>query len=215
MKRALLTTAIVSLAAVGLVTVVPAAARAAATVVNPGFNQGGGTTTPPGWSTFSPNGTASASYTEATSNGYGGDAYELTHWSSAAYTVDTYQTITGLSAATTRSASGRAHDTGDGCTASRCPAAAARSTPPRPVDSDGSWVHIVDLRPRHRQHCTIDCSRRLRGGAWTNYNEVTFTPGSAPIAIRGGDVSSLVPRRAGRRRLLHELGHRGERARRS
>ena len=38
MKRALLTTAIVSVAVGGLVTAVPAAARAAATVANPDFN---------------------------------------------------------------------------------------------------------------------------------------------------------------------------------
>src|ERR1700732_3761861 len=97
MRRVFLTAAIAASAAVGLLTVPPVvAAHAAAAVVNPDFNESGGTTSPPGWTTSSPDGTASASYTEATSNGYGGDAYQLTHWSTAAFDVNTYQTLTGL-----------------------------------------------------------------------------------------------------------------------
>ena len=93
MKRVLLAAAITALMAGGLAAAPAAAAHAAATVVNPDFNESGGTTAPPGWSTYSPDGTASASYTEATTNGYGGDPYQLTHWSPAAYDVDTYQTL--------------------------------------------------------------------------------------------------------------------------
>ena len=166
MKRALLTTAIASLAAVGLVTVVPAAARAAATVVNPDFNQSGGTTTPPGWSTFSPNGTASASYTEATSNGYGGDAYQLTHWSSAAYNVDTYQTLSGLSdgfytlGVWTRSSGGDVSDriALTGCGGPDTPTAV-------PADSDGGVGADRDVRPRDQRALHDQPGhRRQRGG---------------------------------------------------
>ena len=193
MKRALLTAAIISLAAGGLVTVVPAAAaHAAATVVNPDFNESGGTTTPPGWSTYSPDGTASASYTEVTSNGYGGDAYQLTHWSSAAYNVDTYQILSGLSAGFytlgvwTRSSGGDVSDriALTGCGGPNTPTAV-------PADSDGAWVQIVTYVRVTSGHCTINLVTDGNAGDWTNFDGVTFTPGAAPIAIRGGDVSSL------------------------
>src|SRR5487761_575172 len=76
----------------GFTAVTPA--RAAVTVVNPDFNATGGTATPPGWTA---SGTASASYTEATSSGYNGDAYQLTHWAPGGYDVTTSQRLTGLS----------------------------------------------------------------------------------------------------------------------
>jgi hypothetical protein len=41
-------------------------------VIYPGFNANSATTSPTGWSTYSANGTASASYSEATSTGYNG-----------------------------------------------------------------------------------------------------------------------------------------------
>jgi arabinogalactan endo-1,4-beta-galactosidase len=64
-------------------------AYAASTVTNGNFDATGATKTPPGWSTT---GTSSASYTE-----WGGrTGYRLTHWSSSAYTVSTWQTLTGL-----------------------------------------------------------------------------------------------------------------------
>jgi len=171
----------------------PAApAHAASTVTNPGFNESGGTTSPPGWTTSSPDGTASASYTEATSNGYGGDAYQLTHWSTAAFDVNTYQTLTGLSngyytlGVWTRSNGG---DNSNYIALTNC----GRSGTPTnvPVDSDGNWLHIVTYVDVTSGQCTINFVTSGNAGDWTNYDGVTFTQGSAPLAIRGGDVSSL------------------------
>jgi arabinogalactan endo-1,4-beta-galactosidase len=168
------------------------AAHAASTVVNPGFNENGGTTTPTGWTTSSPDGTATASYTEATSNGYGGDAYQLTHWSTAAFDVNTYQTLTGLSngyytlGVWVRSNGG---DVSDSIALTNC---GGRSTPTAvPVDSDGAWLKIVTYVDVTRGQCTINLETNGNAGDWTNFDGVTFTPGSAPLAIRGGDVSSL------------------------
>ena len=39
--------------------------------------------------------------------------------------------------------------------------------------------------------CTINFVSSGEAGDWTNYDDVTFTAGSASLAIRGGDVSSL------------------------
>ena len=100
MRRALLTGLCAVLVTAGLLAVPGASAYASSTVVNPGFSANGATTTPTGWSAYSPNSTASASYSEATSSGYSGDGYQLTHWSSAAYDVNTYQYLSGLPAIT-------------------------------------------------------------------------------------------------------------------
>ena len=85
-----------ALAAAALLAAPAAPAHAASTVINPGFNANGATTSPTGWTTYSANGTANASYSEATTTGYNGDGYQLTHWSSAAYSVNTYQYLSGL-----------------------------------------------------------------------------------------------------------------------
>jgi arabinogalactan endo-1,4-beta-galactosidase len=162
-------------------------------VVNPGFNADGqATATPAGWTTSSPDGTASASYTEWTAEGYNGDPYQLTHWSTSAYDVDTHQTLTGLArgfytlGVWTRSSGG---DVADYIALTGC---GGRSTPTTvPADSDGNWVQIVTYAYVSTGKCTINLVTRGNAGDWTNFTGVTVAPGAAPVPIRGGDVSSL------------------------
>ncbi|MBR7830775.1 glycosyl hydrolase 53 family protein [Actinospica sp. MGRD01-02] len=157
------------------------------TVTNPGFESNGtGTSTPTGWTA---SGTTSASYTE--SGGHSG-SYRLTHYSSSAYTVDTYQEITNITPGYyTLGVWVRTDDTGGSnyVTMSSC----GSSTPKTyvPVDEDGDWLHIVTYTYVSGNTCYIDFHSASAAGAWTNYDDVTFTAGSAPIAVRGGDVSSL------------------------
>lgn len=61
-------------------------------IANPGFESGMS-----GWSTWTPNGTAAAAFSE-TYNGAHGGAYHLTHWSTAPFETWTYQTVSGLPA---------------------------------------------------------------------------------------------------------------------
>lgn len=168
-------------------TAAPAAATTTPTVTNPGFEADGtGTADPTGWSK---SGTAAASYTE--SGGHSG-SYRLTHWSSSAYTVDTFQQITNITAGYyTLGVWVRSNDTGGNnwITMSSC-----GSTTPKtyvPSDEDGNWVHIVTYAYVSNSTCYIDFHSASAAGAWTNYDDVTFTAGSAPVAVRGGDVSSL------------------------
>jgi arabinogalactan endo-1,4-beta-galactosidase len=193
MRRVFLTAAIAASAALGLLAIPPSvAAHAASTVVNPGFNENTGTTTPTGWTTSSANGTAAASYTEATSNGYGGDAYQLTHWSTTAFDVDTWQRLSGIPdgyytlGVWTRSNGGDARDeiALTDCGGHPAPTAV-------PANSDGAWVQIVTYVRVTTGHCTINLVTRGNAGDWTNFDGVTFTAGAAPLPIRGGDVSSL------------------------
>src|SRR6266567_2698517 len=146
MRRILTAAAVAVATAAALAAPSTSAARAstapaAPTVINPGFNvDGQATPTPAGWTTSSPDGTASASYTEWTAEGYGGDPYQLTHWSPAAYDVDTHQTLTGLArgfytlGVWTRSSGG---DVSDHIALTGC---GGRGTPTAvPADSDGNW----------------------------------------------------------------------------
>lgn len=188
-RKGLLTKAVTAAALTAgvLVGAPTVAAHAASTVTNPGFEANGtGTATPTGWSTT---GTAAASYTEA--GGHSG-SYELSHWSSSAYTVDTYQTLTGLSDGDyTLGVWVRSDDAGGANTISLSGCGSATATTYVPVDSDGNWLHIVDYVDVTNGQCTINFSSTSAAGAWTNYDDVTFTSGSAPVAVRGGDVSSL------------------------
>ena len=157
------------------------------TVVNPGFESNGtGTGTPTGWTA---SGTTAASYTQ--SGGHSG-SYELTHWSSSAYTVDTYQTITGITDGYyTLGVWTRSDDTGGNNYISLSGCGGSTKTTYVPVVSDGNWLHIVDYVDVTNNQCTINFYSSSAAGAWTNYDDVTLTAGSAPIAIRGSDVSSL------------------------
>jgi arabinogalactan endo-1,4-beta-galactosidase len=176
-----------SLSAVVASAVPAAATTTTPTVTNPGFEANGtGTATPTGWTA---SGTTAASYTQ--SGGRSG-SYELTHYSSSAYTVDTYQQITNIAAGSyTFGVWVRSNDTGGGnwITMSNCGSSAPKTYVP--PDSDGKWVHIVAYTSVSGSTCSIDFHSASAAGAWTNYDDVTFTAGSAPIAIRGGDVSSL------------------------
>lgn len=165
----------------------PAFATTTPTVNNPGFETDrAGTATPTGWSK---SGTLSASYTE-----WGGrtGSYRLTHYSPSAYTVDTFQQITNITPGYyTFGLWVRSNDTGGGnwITMSSCGGNAPKTYVP--PDQDGNWVHIVTYAYVGNSSCYIDLHSASAAGAWTNYDDITFTAGRAPVAIRGGDISSL------------------------
>ena len=156
------------------------------TVTNPGFESNAATATPTGWTA---SGTTAASYTEA--GGHAG-SYRLTHWSASAYAVDTYQTVTNITDGYyTLGVWTRSDDTGGNNYISLSGCGSSTKTTYVPVDSDGNWVQIVDYIDVTNNQCTINLYSGGAAGAWTNYDDVTFTAGSAPISVRGADVSSL------------------------
>jgi arabinogalactan endo-1,4-beta-galactosidase len=191
-RAVLPTAAIAAVAAAGLAAVPMTAARAAVTVTNPGFSANGATTSPTGWSTYSANGTASASYSEKTSTSHDGDGYQLTHWSSSAYSVNTYQYLSSVPDGYYTLGVWVRSNGGDSSNYIALTSCGGSNTPTDvPVDSDGNWVHIVTYVDVTNGQCTINFVTNGNAGDWTNYDGVTFTAGSAPLAIRGGDVSSL------------------------
>ncbi|MGF1340161.1 glycosyl hydrolase 53 family protein [Streptomyces flavovirens] len=168
-----------------LLAALPAqAAHAATTPANPGFESGA-----TGWSTYSATGQDAASFTEA--GGHGGST-RLSHWSASAYKVETYQHLTGLADGTyTLSAWVRS---GGGQNAAYialrdCGSAEQRTDLPPTAGSD--WVRIVTSVKVTGGACTISLDSDARAGQWANFDDITFTPGSTGLSVRGGDLSTL------------------------
>ncbi|MBW8802493.1 MAG: glycosyl hydrolase 53 family protein [Catenulisporales bacterium] len=169
------------------VATAPATASTTPTITNAGFESNStGTATPSGWTA---SGSTSCSYTEA---GGRSGSYRLAHYCASAYTVDTYQQISNITPGYyTFGVWIRSDDTGGAnwITMSSCGGSAPKTYVP--VVSDGKWLHIVAYTYVSSSTCYIDFHTAGAAGSWTNYDDVTFTAGSAPVAIRGGDVSSL------------------------
>ncbi|MEU8039692.1 arabinogalactan endo-1,4-beta-galactosidase [Streptosporangium sp. NPDC049078] len=179
MKK-ILTALLVCAAAV----LVPLPARAAPTVANGGFETGGGVAAPVSWSTA---GNASADFTEA---GGRTGSYRLSHWSTAAYTVETNQTLTGLaSGAYTLRVWVRSGAMSQSWIALRNCGSAERRTH-APVSSS-EWIQIVVTQNVTGGQCTISLGSAAAAGGWANFDDVTFAAGSATLAVKGADTSSL------------------------
>ncbi|MER7623167.1 arabinogalactan endo-1,4-beta-galactosidase [Streptomyces sp. NPDC126503] len=188
LRAAALTAALSAL----LLAPLPAAprAQAASTLVNAGFESDGtGTATPAGWSTYSATGHHAASFTEAGGRGGG---HRLSHWSSSAYRVETYQYLSGLANGTytlsawVRSSGGQnaAH-----LALRNCGSAEQRTD--LPVTPNGAWIRIVTSVRVTTGACTVSVNSDARAGNWLNVDDLTLTPGSTGLAVKGVDLSSL------------------------
>jgi arabinogalactan endo-1,4-beta-galactosidase len=164
------------------------AAEPTGSVRNPGFEAGAGQA-PAGWSE---SGSRAASFTEA--GGYTG-AFQLTHYSDAAYRVTTSQQLTGLSHGS-HTLSLRVRSGGnqpDAYVALRhCGSAEERAAIPR---TGAEWVRLAVTVRVTGGRCTIVLHSDAAAGQWTNFDDVTFGPSTAepgtPLAITGADVSHV------------------------
>ncbi|WP_395575196.1 arabinogalactan endo-beta-1,4-galactanase [Streptomyces sp. BK79] len=174
-------------AGLALTTLPAPPAHAAGTLTNGGFEADGtGAATPSGWSE---SGAAGASYTEAGGRGGGN---RLSHWSSSAYRVETYQRLSGLAdgghrlTAWVRSGGGQnsAH-----LALKNCGGAERRTS--LPVSASG-WIRIVVPVEVKGGRCTVSVTSDANAGNWINVDDLTFTPGTATgLSVKGADVSSL------------------------
>ncbi|MFD0313203.1 glycoside hydrolase family 53 protein [Streptomyces flavalbus] len=168
-------------------TALPAqSAQAASTLTNGGFEADGtGAAVPSGWSEY---GSTAASYTEA--GGHSG-GYRLSHWSSSAYKVETYQYLSGLAngsyqlTAWVRSGGGQ---NAAYIALKNCGGAEQRTD--LPVSSTG-WIRIVVPVNVTGNQCTISVNSDANAGNWINVDDLTLTSGSSSTAIKGADISSL------------------------
>ncbi|MEU4077168.1 arabinogalactan endo-1,4-beta-galactosidase [Streptomyces venezuelae] len=164
-------------------------AAAAATLTNAGFESDGtGTATPAGWSTYSAAGQNAASFTEA--GGHGG-GHRLSHWSSAAYKVETYQYLSGLADGTyTLSAWVRSGGGQNSAYLALRNCGSAEQRTDLPVTS-GSWIRIVTPITVTGGACTVSINSDAKAGNWLNVDDLTFTPGTTGLAVKGVDLSAL------------------------
>ncbi|MFF9143935.1 glycosyl hydrolase 53 family protein [Streptomyces sp. NPDC014861] len=183
MIKAVLPLLVVALA---LSTVPALSAQLAHPLTNGGFETGGaGTATPAGWSE---QGAAGASYTEA--GGHSG-GFRLSHWSSRAYKVRTYQYLTGLAngsytlTAWVRSSGGQKAAY---LALKDCGGAEQRTD--LPVSTSG-WIRIVTPVRVTKHRCTISVTSDANAGNWINVDDVSFTRGTSRLSVKGADISSL------------------------
>src|SRR5690242_6330532 len=162
--RRTLRTLLLPLAAGLALTALPAqTAQAASTLTNAGFEaDGAGTATPAGWSEY---GDTGASYVEA--GGHSG-GYRLTQYSSAAYKVETYQYLSGLTngnyrlTAWVRSGGGQ---NSAYLALKNCGGTEQRTD--LPVSSSG-WIHLVVPVTVTGNQCTISINSDANAGNWIN-----------------------------------------------
>ncbi|MFE2263947.1 glycoside hydrolase family 53 protein [Streptomyces griseosporeus] len=168
-------------------TALPApSAQAASTLTNGGFeSDGAGAAVPAGWSEY---GTTAASFSEA--GGHSG-GYRLSHWSSSAYKVETYQYLSGLTngnytlTAWVRSSGGQ---NAAYIALKNCGSAEQRTDLPV---STSEWVRVVTSVAVTNNQCTISVNSDANAGNWINVDDLTLTSGSTGLAIKGADISSL------------------------
>lgn len=137
-------------------------------VTNPGFETGGATQTPSGWST---SGTAAADKSE--SGGHAG-ALKLTHWNASAYTVTTFQTKTGLTNGTYTLRAWVMR--GSGQTTCRIYAKNFGGTEKNlnlPITSTWTQITITGINVTNGQ-CEIGLTSTANAGNWCNMDDVEF-----------------------------------------
>ncbi|WP_369255692.1 glycosyl hydrolase 53 family protein [Streptomyces sp. R35] len=181
--RALLLPLVAGLA----LTALPAqTAQAASTLTNAGFETDGtGAAVPSGWSEY---GDTGASYVE--SGGHSG-SYRLTQYSSAAYKVETYQYLSGLTngnyklTAWVRSGGGQ---NSAYLALKNCGGTEQRTDLPV---STSEWIHLVVPVSVTSNQCTISVYSDANAGNWINVDDLTFTSGTSSVAVKGADISSL------------------------
>lgn len=169
-------------------TALPAqTAQAASTLTNAGFEaDGSGAATPGGWSEY---GDTGASYVE--SGGHSG-SYRLTQYSSAAYKVETYQYLSGLTngnyklTAWVRSGGGQ---NSAYLALKNCGGTEQRTDLPV---STSAWIHLVVPVSVTNNQCTISVYSDAKAGNWINVDDLTFTSGTTGLSVKGSDISSLV-----------------------
>jgi arabinogalactan endo-1,4-beta-galactosidase len=160
-----------------------------AELVNSGFETGGATATPVGWTE---RGAQEASFTEA--GGHSG-ALRLTHYSAQAYQVVTSQRLQGLRRGTytlrawVRSSGDQSavHLTLSGCGDSPKRVAVPRTGPQW-------WVQIALSTHVNGGRCTIGVHSDAAAGDWLNVDDLEFSATSRAVGdvdIQGADVSQL------------------------
>jgi hypothetical protein len=131
------------------------------------------TQTPSGWSEWSDNGGADASFTESYGGSYSG-GYHGTHWKNSAYRVYTYQTKTGLANGwyTLRCWAKRGSGQ-NACYLEAKDFGGSAKTATLPISSNYQKVEIRDINVTNGQ-CTIGIWSDANAGNWAYFDHFEF-----------------------------------------
>ncbi len=155
-------------------------------LLNPGFEDQGASGTPTGWNQT---GAAEASYIEE--RGHSGDS-RLTHKSSEAYQVETWQTVSGLqndwytARAWVRSSGGQRAV----YIALRCGTDERRVVVP-PTTPGYRWLQLVVSNQVMDGQCTISLYSDGNPDTWASFDDIELARGRSALPILGADISSL------------------------
>jgi len=165
---------------------VPCPTATPISLLNPGFEMLDPNGMPTGWDHT---GTAGASYIE--DRGHSGDL-RLTHQSSEAYQVGTWQTISGLEngwytlRAWTRSSGGQE----EVYVALKCGDDERRVYAP-PTTPGYRWIQLVVSNQVKDGECTISLNSAGNPDTWASFDDIELVPGRSALSMLGADISSL------------------------
>ncbi len=172
-------------AAVAAPVTTPSAAPRAATLTNPGFEDGLA-----GWTVTSGSGHEDAARTE--DGGHAGSTARLTHWADAGYDVSTSQTVTGLTTGWwTASAWVRGGGDPSATRLALTGCGADASTAVVGTEQDDAWVRLTASAYVTDGDCTVQVVTDGGAGAWASVDDVALEPGRTTRQVRGGDLSGL------------------------
>ncbi len=155
-------------------------------LANPGFEADGtGVAAPAGWQSA---GTTDANYTEA---GGRSSALRLTHFSAAAFDVETRQAFANHGAGwfTFRAWVRRSAGDNQSTLEVRCGSHTERVHVP--VARPNQWLQVVLPYEARKKNCELALRTVAAGGEWANFDGITVEPGRPALRMLGADVSSL------------------------
>ncbi len=156
------------------------------TIVNGSFEDDGtGVASPVGWVS---SGSVNTDFTEF--GGHSGD-WRLSHWSAEAYSVDTAQTLSGLTDGwyTLRAWVRRSTGNNNSYVELACGHDTKRAY--LPVSWPSQWLNVVVSARVDHCSCTVTLHTDGDAGEWSNFDDVELVPGAAKLSVLGADVSSL------------------------
>jgi arabinogalactan endo-1,4-beta-galactosidase len=155
-------------------------------LLNPGFEDQEAGGAPAGWNQT---GTEEAGSIE--DRGHSGES-RLTHQSSEAYQIETWQTVSGLAngwytlRGWARSSGGQAGV----YLALRCGSDERRVFVP-PTTPGYRWIHLVVSNQVTDGQCTISLHSDGNPETWASFDDIELVPGRSALSILGADISSL------------------------
>jgi arabinogalactan endo-1,4-beta-galactosidase len=157
------------------------------TLLNPGFEDQETSGIPTDW-----NHTGAAEAITLEDRGHSGD-FRLTHRSSEAYQVETWQTVSGLENGwyTLRAWARSSGEQNAVYIALKCGSDERRVNVPSTMPGY-RWIQVVVSNQVMDGECTISLYSDGNPDTWASFDDVELVPGRSALSILGADISSLM-----------------------